>query len=45
MFASPTGGYMFTSSGFPFLNWGIYSSMNSFKMVGNFLAVLNFQPV
>ena len=39
VFASPTS-YMFTSSGFSLLNW-VYS-IDSSKIIGNFLAVLNF---
>ena len=34
---------MFTSSGFPFLNW-VYS-INSSKMIGDFPAVLNFNQL
>ena len=33
-------GYMFTSSGFPLLNWGY--SIDSSKMIGNFPVILNF---
>ena len=39
MFASPTG-YMLTSSGVLLVNW-VYSSIDSPKTTGNFLAVLN----
>jgi hypothetical protein len=39
MFASPTG-YMVTSFGFPFLNWGIL--YNSSNLIGNFPAISNF---
>ena len=40
VFAGPTG-YMWTSSGFPSLNWGIIS-YNFFYKVGDFPAVSNF---
>ena len=42
MLAGPTG-YMLTSFGFPLLDWVMF--MNSFRMIGNFLAVLNFNRV